>query len=450
MAEFKLGRIRFVWKGDWAPSTTYYVDDVIRYGGRTYICSVGHTSALDFYTDLDFSPTKWNQMSDGQEWRGDWTISTFYKEQDIVKYGANLYICTDSHTSNSATDSGVAGEETATGIEANETERDIIAEGLDWKGDLTPNTRYKENDLVKYGGYTYVAVSGHYSSADITSGLEAQTIYWQTFNQGLDYKGDWVAATRYKVNDVVKQGAGSWICIVAHTADASTFGNDVTSNYWDQFVEGFEFENDWSVATTYQNGDVVTYGGNQYLSKTINTGQTPSTSSVNWDIFSEGLKYRASWSISTSYKIGDVVRLNGYTYRALTDSPSTSMTITASNSIGNLYTANDTTGVVANMAIKFSGTTFGGILADATYYVKTVVSPTQFTISTTPGGTVFTLSTASGSMTAEAGAVPPNSSYWNVLNSGIYWKGEWQDDIEYVAGDAVRFGSNAYICVLAH
>jgi hypothetical protein len=30
MAEFKLGRIRFVWKNTWTPSTTYYIDDVIR------------------------------------------------------------------------------------------------------------------------------------------------------------------------------------------------------------------------------------------------------------------------------------------------------------------------------------------------------------------------------------------------------------------------------------
>jgi len=35
MAEFKLGRIRFVWKNTWTPSTTYYIDDVIRYGART-------------------------------------------------------------------------------------------------------------------------------------------------------------------------------------------------------------------------------------------------------------------------------------------------------------------------------------------------------------------------------------------------------------------------------
>ena len=32
MAEFKLGRIRFVWKSSWTTATTYYKDDVVEYG----------------------------------------------------------------------------------------------------------------------------------------------------------------------------------------------------------------------------------------------------------------------------------------------------------------------------------------------------------------------------------------------------------------------------------
>ena len=33
MADFVLGRIKFVWKGAWA-STSYIADDVVRYGGN--------------------------------------------------------------------------------------------------------------------------------------------------------------------------------------------------------------------------------------------------------------------------------------------------------------------------------------------------------------------------------------------------------------------------------
>lgn len=48
--------------------------------------------------------------------------------------------------------------------------------------------------------------------------------------------------------------------------------------------------------------------------------------------------------------------------------------------------------------IVFTGTTFGGIVAGTTYYVKDIVSSTEFTLSTTPTGSVFDLSTASGTM----------------------------------------------------
>ena len=452
MAEFKLGRIRFVWKGDWQAATTYYIDDVIRYGGRTYICAVGHTSDSEFYTDLNYSPTKWNQMSDGQEWRSDWSTSTSYNINDIVKYGAALYIANTPHTSNSSVGSGSAGLESSTGLEADQSKWDLYAEGLEWKGDWTTSTRYKKYDLVRYGGYTYVANVGHTSSATTADGLELQSSYWDEFNQGLEYKGDWAPSTRYKVNDVVKRGAGLWIVKTgqSHTSTAD-FAADVTSGSWDDFVEGLEFENAHNIATAYQAGDVVSYGGNQYVAKTNHTGTLPTTSGqTDWDLLAQNLNFQSDWIITTSYKIGDVVRLNGYTYRAVQDSPSIVVSVTGTSSVTGAFITADTDGLVSNMAVKFTGTTFGDVFNGATYYIKTVTSATTFTISTLPGGTIFTPDTATGTMTATAAALPPNANYWDKLNSGINWQGEWQDDYEYSLGDAVRFDANAYICILAH
>ena len=125
MAEFKLGRIRFVWKNNWATSTVYYKDDVVAYGGKIYICVSGHTSdASDFYTDLNISPAKWNLVSDGQTWKGNWSVSTAYKLQDIVKYGARLYIANTNHTSAASASDG---------LENDISKWDIFAEGLDRK-----------------------------------------------------------------------------------------------------------------------------------------------------------------------------------------------------------------------------------------------------------------------------------------------------------------------------
>ena len=444
MAEFKLGRIRFVWKGNWAAATVYYIDDVIRYGGRTYICAVGHTSAADFNTDLEYNPTKWNQMSDGQSWTGDWNTSTFYKLNDVVKYGGLLYICNDSHTSAA----------TATlGLEADQAKWTLYAEGFDWKNTWAISTRYKVNDLVRYGGYTYVCNTYHTSAATAASGLEADQSKWDSFNQGIEYQGTWVTATRYKLNDVVKYGAGLWICAIQHTADAA-FLTDSTAGRWTQFAEGAEFESTWNSATLYQPGDIVVYGGNQYIAKTVHTAAsaaaTPAITTTDWDLFTEGLKFQSDWTNTTSYKIGEVVRLGGYTYLATADSPSTSYTVTAVTASNDRFTIASTTGIVVGMVVRFTGTTFGNVFTTARYYVKTVAAG-YITISATSGGTTFNITAdAAGSMTATVSAEPPNTTYWTMLSSGISWQGTWTDDREYLQGDAVRYSANAYICLLSH
>ncbi len=441
MAEFKLGRIRFVWKGDWTASTTYYKDDVIKYGGRTYICQVGHTSDSNFYTDLDFVPTKWNQMTDGSEWKDSWTTSTFYKENDIVRYGATIYICNESHTSAATVGAG---------LEADLSKWDIFVEGLDWKSDWATATQYKRNDLVRYGGYTYVCITAHVSNASATSGLEADASNWEIFNPGIEYKGAWSASSvRYKLNDVVKYGAGLWICTTAHTS-AGTFESQQSN--WSQFVKGFEFEDDWSNLTTYQPGDIVRYGGNQYIAKTNHVGATPSTSTTNWALFSEGFNWVSDWAYGTSYKIGDVARVNGNTYIAIADAPAITITVTNTTALTDNFTSStNTTGLEAGQAVRFTGTTFGNVFTGATYYVQAVPNGQDFRITTTPGGAKFEAITASGSMTATIGYHPAvSTSKWQLLTKGINWAGIWTDDTEYELGDAVRFGSNAYICIQKH
>ena len=112
MAEFKLGRLRFVWKGTWTTGTVYVKDDIVRYGGSTFVCMTAHTSDADFNDDI--TANKWQKMSAGFEYKSaPWTISTSYKEGDIVKYGGKLYIALDNHTSSSVTNGGFYTDEAA-------------------------------------------------------------------------------------------------------------------------------------------------------------------------------------------------------------------------------------------------------------------------------------------------------------------------------------------------
>jgi hypothetical protein len=141
MAEFKLGRIRFIWKGEWVSGTTYLKDDVVRVNGKVYICVIGHTADSNFYVDANNVPARWNQASDGTAWRGDWTVDTEYFVNDIVKYGGQLYICLVGHTSAATASDGL--EVDLDLGDSTQTKWDQFAEGFDWKGDWTADTRYK-------------------------------------------------------------------------------------------------------------------------------------------------------------------------------------------------------------------------------------------------------------------------------------------------------------------
>ena len=37
MADFILGRLKFHFKGDWVTATAYIKDDVVRYGGNSFV-----------------------------------------------------------------------------------------------------------------------------------------------------------------------------------------------------------------------------------------------------------------------------------------------------------------------------------------------------------------------------------------------------------------------------
>jgi len=83
------------------------------------------------------------------------------------------------------------------------------------------------------------------------------------------------------------------------------------------------------------------------------------------------------------------------------------VTVTASASATGYLTTSSTTYLNANMPIVFTGTTFGNIVAGTTYYVKTIVDSTHFTVSTTSGGAAFALANATGSM---VGSYPYNTT----------------------------------------
>jgi hypothetical protein len=75
-------------------------------------------------------------------------------------------------------------------------------------------------------------------------------------------------------------------------------------------------------------------------------------------------------------------------------------TITATTTGTNILTCDDVGLLYIGKPIQFTGTVFGGVAINTTYYVLTIPTSTTFTISATSGGPTFALTTATGSMVA--------------------------------------------------
>lgn len=102
------------------------------------------------------------------------------------------------------------------------------------------------------------------------------------------------------------------------------------------------------------------------------------------------------------------------------------ITITATSSVGNKITCNSTAGLVVGNSITFIGSQFGGIqqysttVADTLYYVESITSGTEFTISLSIGGPAVTLSTATGTMTGNINQGLLEEGYYTNVSETFY------------------------------
>ena len=108
MADFKLGRLKFKWRGDWATSTGHVIDDIVKYGGNTYVCIQNHTSPNNeniFYTSLKVIMPHIQTIGNYTRiilLQSNYANATWYKLNDVVSYGGKQYrTTTEAHTSSS-------------------------------------------------------------------------------------------------------------------------------------------------------------------------------------------------------------------------------------------------------------------------------------------------------------------------------------------------------------
>jgi hypothetical protein len=529
-AEFKIGRLRFTWMGVWTPSTLYARDDVVSYQGKTYVCLLPNTSdATSFYNDLYYvtqtgaSTPYWNMIVDGKTFvtanGGVWQTGQAYSLGNIITFGGVVYYCNTKHTSTAFASQASYWTE--------------YTEFNAWRASgWAPNYAYGRNDVVKYGGIVYRCVTNHTSAATTTLGLEANQSAWTIVDSGIEYKGTWGSNTRYKTNDVVKYGPDIWIsnsghtslapttlttvivtgnsgqlsfsggtlsvgqaitvsgqltsaatgsigagvtvtyyvmstdgsstCILADTyAHALAGTNQITTvqgtvpgliftingfdqNKWSIWMPGLEYAGSWSVATMYETGDTVSYGGYTYYSKTANNiGNTPSVDATDWGVLTQGFNFRGEWGVATSYRIGDVVRRHGILFDAVADntaqdpsSYSVTKTYSTTGSSGSIIKVNSISGISVGMNVIGSGFSAGQtvIATDGTAVTVTLSAPND-TALTDQQSVYF---------------VGVNYINWKVVIPGRFWTKTWINNVTYTVGDLVVWQNGTYVCVQTH
>jgi len=253
-------------------------------------------------------------------------------------------------------------------------------------------------------------------------GFQIGTIRY-TFEPGITLNYSWAGVVEHPFNIVVSN---------LTTGRVLTEGIDYTVNWRTQNITIINNVTAFDIITI----DVYEIGGGSQLFRANYNGATVVADNkviilpvnyseiVNAYVFVNGkivavpelrpYTLSQSWSLNNAYQALDIIFND------------TQITVTSTAGGYDVITCNNTSAMTVGQPIVFSGTTFGGIVANQTYYVQNIVNSTQFYISEIAGATTpFTLSTASGLMTGS-----PKGSYYRAVQavpSGItltdtnYW-----------------------------
>ena len=139
-----------------------------------------------------------------------------------------------------------------------------------FRGAYASGTTYEINDVVIYGGSSYVYIFATNASGN----LPTSATYWSKIAEGLDHRGAWATSTSYFPNDLVIRGGQVYLCLLANTS--GTFATDLAASKWELFAGGSRFRSAFATSTAYLTNDVVTSGGNAYIATSDFTSNSTS------------------------------------------------------------------------------------------------------------------------------------------------------------------------------
>ena len=216
MSEFKISRLRFSWVGEWNDLTAYNKDEVVQFEGKAYVCLIPHTSS-GFYNDLNDTFPKWELMMTGQTWKGPWTQFGVYSLDNIVVFGGVVYKCNEAHSAGANFNTDI--DKWDTYAESKTWASEWVSSFQYGIGDIV---RYGGSTYECTVSHVSAATDILGLEDDYTQVDDSTEVYWKLLQYGVQYRGEYNTSTedstqtRYKLNDLVKYGPSIYECIRGH------------------------------------------------------------------------------------------------------------------------------------------------------------------------------------------------------------------------------------------
>jgi hypothetical protein len=279
MADFRLGRLKFNWRGDWVPNTAYVIDDIVKFGANTYVCTTNHTSVsseLAWYsTDL----SNWSLQAEGIRNRGVFTPNVYYRVNDIFKFGNTQYRV------------GIAFSATTFNLSDLTSNLSDYVSGFLGEGEYNSTLDYEPGDVVSYNGNSYVAISTA-TIDELPSTFLGEK--WQILAQGINPLGiaTYQEGETYQQGDIVQIGGDTYrlqvgiVTGINPVLDTNTgFGTN-----WSLLNTGLKFVGTYSTTEEYYRNHVVEFSSSSYvaIANTSIVNIEPGSDSNTWAALSIG------------------------------------------------------------------------------------------------------------------------------------------------------------------
>ena len=476
MAEFKLERFKYTWKGEWTTGTVYKRDDIVRVGGKSYVCLEGHTADAKFKTDLlavlagsnpPQAAPRWRLMTDGRSYRGQWATATTYAISDIVEKDGSLWVCVNEHDS--------------TTFVTNEDDWSILASHIKYTTNWQTATDYGPGALVKYNGIVYKCIEPHVSGLF----LEDNLVTTPTTLQVAVVRNAEDTANVYTVNGIPKAeltlAKGK---TYVFDQSAPTDGTDDTNKF---FGGGLDLNGDPianphplllsdqedgplgdPAGTIYGNGVTYLLNGNEVTQQNyianFGTAETrqirisvpytapenlyyycryhagmggtltiDNSAEVAWEVFHSGIEYAGAWARETLYRTNDLVLYGGSIWRCTETHQSAVL---------------GTLDVNGKLADQLDITKFNIELPGFQYE-----SEWSNTAEYQPGDVVryggYLYFASKYNRDDQPAQSQDSTQSWVELQYGYNFRGDWVDGDEYNPGDMVLRGGELYMALVS-